>query len=171
MTEPANTETEPKLPRYARKPMNVLMQHDEQGWKVLGILPASEPTSNQRHRELVRDDGVTQIYRWEGLMLRLLPDCCDDYWFNLTSDQPRLYVICQRDQDGSPMPVRITADQDDAVAAEEVDELFYQAEMPVPIVFWIRDYVATHWTPGPRKQKIKGKEGDKYRQGKGRRRP
>ncbi len=170
MSEANETGAEPKIPRYARRPMNILMQHDAGGWKALGILPTSGHAGRSR-RELVRDDGVTQIYRWEGMELRLVPDACDDYWFNLTSDQPRLYVICQRDQEGAPVPLRISADQDDAVAAEEVDEWFFQAEMPTAIVFWIRDYVATHWRPGPRKEKIKGKKGDKYRQGEGRRRP
>ena len=170
MTEATPSSPPAAMPRYARQAMNILMQHDGDGWKLLGILPASDAGSEGRRRELVRDDGVTQIYRWEGLVLRLLPDACDDYWFNLTSDQPRLYVICQADDQGVPVPMRITADQDDAVAAEEVDEWFFQAEMPTSVVFWIRDYVATHWRPGPRKEKIKGKQGDKYRQGDGQQR-
>ena len=156
--------SEEEIPRYPRRPMSVLMQNDTSGWQVIGILPASAPPASGRAaRELVRDDGVTRIYRWEGIDLPLVPDACDDYWFNLTSPQPSLYVICQADPDGAPVPLRITADQDDSVAAEEVDEWFFQAPMPVPIVFWIKDYVATHWRPGPRKGKIKGKDGDKYR--------
>ena len=161
----SEAQTQPQIPRYARRPMSILTQKDGSGWQVIGILPSSAETAGERACELVRDDGVTRIYRWEGLELRLVPDACDDYWFNLTSEQPRLYVICQPDDEGAPVPLRITADQDDAVAAEEVDEWFFQAAMPTPIVFWIRDYVATHWKPGPRKQKLKGKEGDKYRQG------
>ncbi|MGY6552985.1 MAG: DUF3305 domain-containing protein [Wenzhouxiangella sp.] len=168
MSEPT---PDPRMPRYARRPMRVMMLKDANGWQVMGILPSTAEPGGKRRRELVRDDGASQIFCWDGMDLVLVPDGCDDYWFNLTSEQPRLYVICQRDAEGAPTPTRITADQDDAVAAEEVDELFYQAEMPVPIVFWIRDYVATHWRPGPRKQKIAGKEGDKYRQGGGRRRP
>lgn len=147
------------------------MQKDAKGWQVIGILPSTAASdSDQARRELVRDDGTTQIYRWEGLVLPLVPTACDDYWYNLTSTQPSLYVICQADGDGAPLPLRVTADQDDSVAAEEVDEWFFQAPMPTAIVFWIRNYVATHWRPGPRKQKIHGKEGDKYRQMEGRRR-
>lgn len=168
MTE---AQTEAPIPRYPRRPMSVLMQKDARGWDVIGILPSPNPEDSAlARRELVRDDGETQIYRWEGLVLPLVPDACDDYWYNLTSAQPLLYVICQADDEGAPTPLRLTADQDDSVAAEEVDEWFFQVPMPTPIVFWIRDYVATHWRPGPRKQKIKGKEGDKYRQTPGRRR-
>ena len=168
MTE---SKPDPQIPRYPRRPMSILMQKDAKGWQVIGILPSPATQAGQACRELVRDDGVSQIYRWEGLELPLVPDACDDYWFNLTSAQPRLYVICQADADGAPVPLRITADQDDSVAAEEVDEWFFQAAMPAQIVFWIKDYVATHWRPGPRKQKSKGKEKDKYRQDEGRRRP
>lgn len=171
MTETTTSSADAKIPRYARRPMTILMQQAAEAWQLLGILPSSAAAGQKLRRELVRDDDVTRIYRWEGLELPLVPDACDDYWFNLTSEQPRLYVICQRDNEGAPVPLRITADQDDAVAAEEVDEWFFQAAMPTAIVFWIRDYVATHWRPGPRKEKIKGKKGDKYRQDDGRRRP
>ncbi len=159
MTEPSS---EPKIPRYAHRPMTVMMEHNPSGWQVIGILPSVQSLAGGPRRELVRDGGESRIYRWEGLELTLTPDACDDYWFNLTSSQPRLYVICQPGAEGEPLPLRLTADQDDSVAAEEVEEWFFQAAMPAPIVFWIRDYVATHYRPGPRKQKIKGKRGDKY---------
>jgi len=159
------------LPRFPHRAMTVLMQKDSTGWQVSGILP-SPATGGSDHvrRELVRDDGATQIYRWEGLSLRLTPDACDDYWYNITSEKPRLYLICQPDAAGAPSPLRISADQDDAVAAEEVDEWFFETAMPHQIVLWVRDYIATHRRAGPRKQKIAGKEGDKYRQMQGGRR-
>ena len=163
---------EKPIPRYPRRPMSILMQNDDRGWQVIGILPApAGAAAASASRELVRDDGTTRIYRWEGMELPLVPDACDDYWFNLISPQPRLYVICQPDAEGAPVPLRITADQDDSVAADEVDEWFFQAAMPAQIVFWIRDYVATHYRPGPRKQKIKGKDKDKYNLTEGRRQP
>jgi hypothetical protein len=151
--------------------MSVLMQKDANGWHLSGILPSAAGQKVDRpHRELVRDDGATQIYRWEGLSLPLTPDACDDYWYNITSKQPCLYLICQPDAEGEPVPLRVSADQDDAVAAEEVDEWFFQAAMPKPILLWLKDYIATHRRAGPRKQKIEGKAGDKYRQSPDRRR-
>ena len=150
------------MDRYARRPMTVMMERTGPRWQVIGILPSSQSSDGVPRREMVRDGGDTCIYRWEGLDLLLTPDACDDYWFNLTSAQPKVYVICQTGPDGEPLPLRITANQDESVAAEEVEELFYQAAMPANIVVWIREYVATHYRPGPRKQKIKGKKGDKY---------
>ncbi|HMA98295.1 MAG TPA: DUF3305 domain-containing protein [Wenzhouxiangella sp.] len=160
--EEGKTEEVKKIERYARRPMTVMMERTGSRWQVIGILPSSQTSDGIPRRELVRDGGDTCIYRWEGLDLLLTPDACDDYWFNLTSAQPRVYVICQTEADGEPVPLRITANQDESVAAEEVEELFYQAAMPANVVFWIREYVATHYRPGPRKQKIKGKKGDKY---------
>jgi hypothetical protein len=151
--------------------MSVMMQKDANGWHLIGILPSAAPASpDQPKRELVRDDGATEIYRWEGLTLPLTPDACDDYWYNITSDKPRLYLLCQPDPEGAPVPLRLSADQDDAVAAEEVDEWFFQTAMPQPIVLYIREYITAHHRAGPRKQKIVGKEGDKYRQTPNRRR-
>ena len=153
---------QPKMERYAHRPMTVMMERTGSRWQVIGILPSPAAVAGAPQRELVRDGGDTCIYRWDGLDLTLTPDACDDYWYNLTSAQPRLYVICQADADGAPLPLRITADQDDSVAAEEVEELFYQAAMPAAVVVWIKDYIDTHYRPGPRKQEIKGKKGDKY---------
>jgi len=151
------------IERHARRPMTVMIERTGARWQVIGILPSPDAAPGHLRRELVGDGGETCIYRWEGLTLA--PDACDDYGFILTSVQPRLYVICQFDAEGVPQPPGITADQDDSVAGEEVDELeelFYQAAMPASIVVWIKHYVATNYRPGPRKQKIKGKRGDKY---------
>ncbi len=144
-------------------PVTIMMEQRDGQWQLLGVLPRSAGVIGESGRHLVRDDGQTRIYQWLGLELPLNPEGCDDYWFNLTSKQPRLYVICQPDSEGAPVPLSVSADQDDSVKADEVDAWFFQTAMPAPIVFWIRDYVATHYKPGPRKGKIKGKEGDKYR--------
>jgi len=154
---------QPSIPRYPRMPVTIMMERRDGQWQLLGILPRSAGVVGEPGRHLVRDDGQSQIYQWLGLELPLVPEGCDDYWYNLTSQQPRIYVICQPDAEGAPVPLRVTADQDDAVAAEEHEEWFFQAAMPAPIVLWIKDYVATHYRPGPRKGKLKGKRGDKYR--------
>lgn len=139
--------------------MTLMMQHDPTGWQVIGLLPESgSPPASPTHR-LVRDGGESKIYQWQGLRLRLMPDQTDDYIYNLTSPGPMLFVICKTGAEGQPVPLRITADQDDCVAAVEVDEVVFQCPMPRPVIGWIREYVETHWKPGPRRHKREGGDG------------
>ncbi|MGK7294542.1 MAG: DUF3305 domain-containing protein [Candidatus Wenzhouxiangella sp. M2_3B_020] len=139
--------------------MTLMMQHDSTGWQLTGLFPEAGPPPAAPQRRLVRDGGETKIYQWQGLPLRLQPDQGDDYIYNLTSPGPMLFVICKTGEEGQPIPLRITADQDDCVAAVEVDEIVFEAPMPRPIIAWIREYVETHWEPGPRKHERKGGDG------------
>jgi len=149
------------MDKHARRAVSVMMQHDRRGWHCLGVVPEPGPPPARPSRSLVRDGDDAQLVRWRGCTLALRQDACDDYWYNLTSRQPLLFILCQPGSDQEPFPLRVTADQDEGVAAQEVDQLMFQAAMPAPIVVWIKNYVATHWRPGPRKQKKKRRSGRK----------
>ncbi|MDT8409158.1 MAG: DUF3305 domain-containing protein [Wenzhouxiangellaceae bacterium] len=149
------------MDKHARVSLSVMMQHDHRGWHCVGAVPEPGAPPEQPTRSLVRDGQDAQLYRWQGLTLSLRQDACDDYWFNLTSRQPLLFILCQPGADGEPMPHRVTADQDEGVAAQEVDEILFQTAMPASIVIWIKNYVATHWRPGPRKQKRRRRGAEK----------
>lgn len=133
--------------------MTLMLQHDAAGWQLLGVFPESGPPAGRPTCRLVRDGGDSKIFQWQGLPLRLQQGQTDDYIYNLTSRSPMLFVICKTGADEQPVPLRISADQDDCVAAVEVDELVFQAPMPPPVIGWIQRYVEAHWTPGPRKNK------------------
>jgi len=139
--------------------MTLMLQHDSTGWQLIGLFPeAGRPPDSPDYR-LVRDGGDSKIYQWQGLPLRLQPDQSDDYIYNLTSPGPMLFVICKTGQAGQPVPLRVTADQDECVAAVEFDEVVFQCPMPRPVIAWVREYVEIHWKPGPRRHERKGGDG------------
>jgi hypothetical protein len=124
-------------------------------WSILGVLPQPGAVPGQPERSLARDGAQARVYLWRGLDLRLNPEACDDYWLNLESGRPLLFVICQSAADGDLLPVTVSADQEDGVAAQEVEETVLQTPMPTPIAAWVEQYVRTYWRPGPRKNKRK----------------
>lgn len=161
-------ETEMLESKIERRPVmgiTLMLQHDAAGWHLIGLFPEHERPEGPAQCRLVRDGDDAQIYQWQRLPLRLQPDQADDYIYNLTSRSPMLFVICKTGEEGKPIPVLVTADQDDCVAAVEFDELVLQSPMPPVIVEWIRQYVEAHWTPGPRKHKRKGGDGRQRKQG------
>lgn len=141
------------IERHPRRALSLLLQQSRHGWQLMGAVPETGPAPAQATRSVVRDGEDARLIRWQGCTLGLQPDSCDDYWFNVTSAQPLLIVICQPGHDGEPRPVAITVDQEDGVAASEVEEIVFQTPLPPQLVVWVRDYVAAHWTPGPRKHK------------------
>lgn len=149
----------PEIERNASITLSAMLQHDAGGWHLLGVVPDPVAHAGPPERRLVREGDDSTIYQWCGLRLRLSPREADDYIYNLTSRCPMLYLICKPGTHGEPVPLRVTADQDDGVAAIEVDEMLLQAPMPRTVVGWLQHYVETHWTPGPRKRS----RGDKDR--------
>lgn len=146
------------MDKHARRCLSLLLQHSSRGWQLMGAVPEPEDAPVGPVRELVRNAADARLVRWRGFPLQLHPDGCDDYWFNVTSRQPLLFVICQPGDDDEPRPVRISADQEDGVAASEVEGIVFETPMPPPLVLWVRDYVAAYWQPGPRKNKRKPRE-------------
>lgn len=146
-------------PTIARRPvlgLTAMLQRDGENWQLLGLLPENRPPSGRPRHRIVREDGNSSIHQWQGLPLRLQPDQTDDYIYNITSRSPMLFLICTSDEQNRPVPLHVSADQDDGVAAIEVDEIVFESPMPGPVLGWIQAYVQAYWTPGPRKGKRRG---------------
>lgn len=147
---------------HAWRAVSVLIQRDAAPdawglprWQVVGVLPEPGQAPERPTRSLARDGDQARVFLWRGLKLRLNPESCYDYWLNLSSDKPLLFVICQPDTDGDLRPVTVSADQDDGVAALEVEETVFEAVMPPPIAAWVEQYAYDNWRPGPHKKKGK----------------
>src|SRR5699024_9298721 len=116
----------------SRCTVSVLLQVDaqrdawgQQRWQVTGILPEFGPAPARPTRSLAHAGKEEQVYLWRGLTLRLNPTACDDYFLNLSSQRPLLFVICQPDASGEPCPISVSADQQDGVEAQEFGEMMY----------------------------------------------
>ena len=88
-------------------------------------------------------------YRWLGLALELFRDERAAYRFNIGSSDPRLFIVCNEDEEHERMePFLITASQD--VAASYMDggeEDVYSVPMPEAIQCWIEGFIARHGEP------------------------
>jgi hypothetical protein len=154
-----HTPEPPPPPRETQRTLTVMLERAQRQhgrwpfveWRVTGVLPEPAASSAAPLRRLVHDGGAVRLYQWSGLPLRLIPDASEDYWYNLDSAQPLLFVICHQGEDGDPAPVRITVDQDEAVAAQEVQETVLESPLPPALIDWVSEYVLVHYRPGPRK--------------------
>lgn len=72
------------------------------------------------------------------------------YRFNLSSDNPRLFVVCNEspDQEQPPEPVLVTLSQDEAASyLDGEDQLVYSLPLPEAIQCWAEAFIGRHGEP------------------------
>ena len=120
-------------------------------WEAVGVIAGEDLNRSARRTQVHHDDSRDQ-YLWSGLKVELFKDGCESYWYNLQSDNPRLFVICyiedEHDEDQLEVkPVFVTANQDEANAHMESDDPVYSVPMPDKVLQWVERFVLTHYEP------------------------
>ncbi|MBX2869175.1 MAG: DUF3305 domain-containing protein [Acidiferrobacterales bacterium] len=97
-------------------------------------------------------DSITSFHG--GLLLELYKDGSEGYWYNLLSEEPYLFVVCEGEQDAKQIePVFITANQDEATGHLESDDIVLSVAMPEPIRDLLERYVVDHYEPAIKKKR------------------
>ena len=121
-------------------------------WEAVAVVAGEEAVSERGAATLVHEDDECRRYLWPGLVMELFPDGCESYWYNLLSERPSLFVVCFESDDGDddgvePIPVIVTASQDEANAHMESDDPVYSVPMPPRVVERVERYVVEHYEP------------------------
>jgi hypothetical protein len=101
---------------------------------------------------IYESDGDAQ-YLWSGFSLELYRDQAEEYWYNLTGENPSLFVICHESPDGDLTPFRVTADQDSASGCLESDDQVFAVPIPPEIYQQIEQFIVAHYVPSERKKR------------------
>ncbi|WP_455385108.1 DUF3305 domain-containing protein [Acidihalobacter prosperus] len=118
----------------------------DEKWQALAVLVPVDPAPEAALQPL-SVEGMDDQLRYEGLRLRLHKDQCESYYYNMLSDQPRLFVMARPDDDGRPRPFHVSASFDEAGAGMEGDELVFPVAIPPQIYRWMEAYVLIHYVP------------------------
>lgn len=122
-------------------------------WRVFAVV-TGEHLKPSEQPSLIHDDGVHRRYLSGGMTLRLYKDGSEGYWYNLLSDPPHLFVVCDGEQgDDEVQPAFITANQDEANGYMEADRLVLSAPMPARICDILERYVISHYRPVDKKKR------------------
>lgn len=122
-------------------------------WDVLSVLPAEHLASRGASREPVREGDDEAQYLWSGFALELYRDGAESYWYNLTGDNPALYVLCHETPEGDMEPFLVTADHDQGTAGVEADDKVFIAPIPQDIYQEIERFIVEHYVPAERKKR------------------
>lgn len=116
-------------------------------WRVHGIL-TGEGITALGGDSVVEVDGNTSRFIHTGFTLDLYKDGGEGYWYNLLSDKPHLFVVCEGEYGAREIrPMLVTANQDEASGHMEADDMVLSAPMPEEITELLERYVISHYQP------------------------
>ena len=131
-------------------------------WEAKGIVPDSGG-ADATPRVIVEHEGLTQML-FPGLYLQLKRDEAEGYFLNLTSPDPKVFVLW-RMVDEVAKPVMITASYGEGTRWADSGEQVDGVPLPVEIARWLAQYVEANYRPEPPNKKRYASSKDRGRMG------
>lgn len=105
----------------------------------------------------VREAGDDAHARWcfRGFEVELHPSEGEGYYLNMTSPEPRVFVMWRPAEEGTVPPMRpatVTVSYNEAARLMDGGEQVDTVPMPDELAQWVRAFVAVHYTPAPRRK-------------------
>lgn len=123
-------------------------------WQVTGILPSHEHSGKSPVKTLVHKDDESQQYLWSDFVIELIKDGAESYWNNLMASKPVLFVVCRDDEDsGELAPFLVTANYDEIIGYQEVDDQVFTVSIPADIYRWLERFIVNHYIPPQRRKR------------------
>lgn len=119
-------------------------------WEAIGVVPAFDAAVDAPVRRLFGDDQREQFLAGH-FSLELFRDEVDNYHLNLTSPEPRVFVMWRLDEDFAK-PMDVTVSYGEAARWLDSGEQCDGVPMPPEIADWLGDFVNTHYKPAVRKK-------------------
>jgi hypothetical protein len=148
------SELSPWLMTAQSLPVAVIMQRTaldnrwvSEKWEAYGVVQDGQGPGEPR--VIFEDERCRQVL-YTGLTVDLFRDEAESYHLNLTSPEPRVFVLCRAD-DGTPRPVLVTVSYGEAARWMDGGETVDGVAMPPDIYAWVGSFVEEHYVPRPKK--------------------
>ena len=123
-------------------------------WKVTGLVAGGSAEGAGVHRQSLHAASEGTQYLWTGLSVELHKDDAESYYFNIISDTPRVFVICNQQENAEPLkPFIATLSYDEAASYMEADEVVESVAMPAELYRWVERYVLENYLPEKKKKR------------------
>ena len=154
-----------------RFPVAVLMQRTplanrwiDERWEPVAVLPlAAEAAAGVPER--IDDDAAGERWRFVGHALELHRSEAEGYFLNVTSPEPKVFVMWRLADDGAAPAARpwiVTVSYNQAARMLDGGEQVDAVPLPDVVRAWIEPFVAEHYKPEPRR---KVKRNDPFKDG------
>ncbi len=126
---------------------------EEGCWQVAGVVAGSQDAGNTLHAGELHAATKGRKILHTGLSMRLYKDDAESYYFNLVSDEPRVFVICTREAAEPLRPFIVTLSYGEATSYMETDEIVESVAMPPELYRWAERFVLEHYVPEKRRKR------------------
>ncbi len=118
-------------------------------WDAKGVVrDAMPPGSGQR--VILSSENLTQVL-FPGFTLQLYLDEAEGYYLNITSPQPKIFVMWRLDNE-TARPDRLTVSYHEGARWMDAEETVAGVALPVDLLPWIAEFVSEHYQPEPKKK-------------------
>lgn len=142
--------------RMAPYPIAVIMERTKlanrwatERWEAKGVVRDALP-SGSSERVIVSDERTTQIL-FPGFVLKLHPDEAEGYIYNITSPQPKVFIMW-RMRDEIARPESLSVSYHEGARWMDSEETVGGVALPPDLLPWIAEYAAEHYQPEPKKK-------------------
>ncbi len=128
-------------------------------WSLVAVEPEpeAEPAPAASGPDSERIGTGRWQFCWHGLGVRLRRSDAETYWYNLTSQQPSLFVICREDPQFGLVPALVTLDQDESARQQESEAEIFSMPLPVWLAGEVERFVLAHYRPDEKRGKRRRK--------------
>jgi len=153
--------------RVAPFPVAVIMERvrlndrwETERWEAKGVVRDSA-APGEGERVIVNDERAMQIL-FPGFTLKLHPDEAEGYLFNITSPQPKVFVMWRVGEDGIARPESLTVSYHEGARWMDAEETVGGVALPPELLQWIAEFGAEHYKgEEPKKKKRYASSRDK----------
>ena len=117
-------------------------------WEAIGVIPDAGDTAGPR---LLREEPGCAQWLHGGLVLELFRDEAENYYLNLSTPQPVVFVVRRMDGDLA-VPKFVTVSYGEAARFMDSDEQVDSVAMPRDMCDWLGEFVNNHYKPEPKKR-------------------
>ena len=117
-------------------------------WEPVAVLVDSL-AGNQSER--IADSEGVERWMFHGLSLTLKREEAEGYYLNISTQQPRVFVLWQIDDDRG-VPKQVTASYNDACTWMDAGEQVDSVAMPPDVYDAVSEFARQHYRPQPRKR-------------------
>ncbi len=128
-------------------------------WEAKGVVRDPEPAGSGE-RVIVDEERLTQVL-FPGFMLKLHPDEAEGYLYNITSPEPKVFVMWRVGEDGIARPESLSVSYHEGARWMDAEETVGGVALPPDLLAWIAEFGAAHYKEEPKKKKRYASSKDK----------
>ena len=118
-------------------------------WEAKGVVRDDAPAGSGE-RVIVADERMTQIL-FPGFVLKLHADEAEGYIYNITSPQPKVFVLWRMDDDVA-RPQALSVSYHEGARWMDAEECVGGVALPPDLLAWIGEFASEHYKPEPKKK-------------------